>query len=112
MLDLTKRPRRWRSWARRAHLLSGALLLVAAGFWACDDPAGPDIDAEGVIGFWAGEGGCWSIATNTESLHPTELPSEFRVVGLGVRFQANRRPDLVSFCPGKVVDLSSIQAVP
>lgn len=112
MLDPARFPRRWRWGARGAHPLAVALLLVTAALWACDDPTGPDIDADGVVGFSEVEGGCWSIATATENLHPTELPSEFREIGLRVRFQADRRPDLVTFCPGKVVDLRSIQAVP
>ena len=89
-----------------------AFLLVTLGLCACDNPAGPDMDGEGVVGFWEGEGGCWSIATATENFHPAELPSEFRKVGLRVRFRADRRPDLASFCPGTVIDLRSIQAVP
>lgn len=89
-----------------------AVLLAVACLWTCSDPASPDIRGEGVVGFWEGEGGCWSIATPSANLHPTDLPSEFKEVGLRVRFEADRRPDLVSFCPGEVVDLRGIYALP
>jgi len=38
---------------------------------------GPDLDTVGTVGFWDGEGGCWSISTSKENLHPLDLPDEF-----------------------------------
>jgi len=85
----------------RGFTTAAALALTSCGI------LGPDLDTEGVVGFWEGEGGCWSISTDTENFHPTDLPQEFRVVGLRVRFQAERT-DLSGFCPGAFIRLLHI----
>lgn len=77
-------------------------------FWIGCGITGPDLDTRGQIGFWEGEGGCWSIATSTENFHPIDLQEEFKVVGLQVRFTAERRKNINTFCPGKVIELEEI----
>ena len=86
-------------------------LIAVAAFCSCSEVTGPDLDTVGRVGFWDGEGGCWSIATSEEIFHPTHLPDEFRVDGLRVRFTAERKKNLVSFCPGEVIELIEISAI-
>ena len=74
------------------------------------DITGPDLEKVGTVGFWDGEGGCWSISTSKENFHPLELPEEFKVVGMRVRFEAERLPNMNSFCPGKVIELKKIRS--
>ena len=71
---------------------------------------GPDLDTVGTIGFWEEEGGCWSISTSKENFHPLHLPEEFKVVGMRVRFEAERLPNMNTFCPGKVIELKKIRS--
>jgi len=70
----------------------------------------PDIDADGVVRFVDVKGGCWTIQAGDLRLEPVNLPAEFRVDGLRVRFEANDRTDLGSFCMvGRLVELEYIQ---
>ncbi len=94
-------PRRFRLFALMAFMFWG----IGCGI------IGPDLDTRGQIGFWDGEGGCWSIATSQENFHPIHLPEEFKVVGLHVRFSAERKEGLNTFCPGKVIEIKEISSI-
>jgi hypothetical protein len=70
----------------------------------------PDIEADGIVRFLDVEGGCWTIEVGGDRLEPINLPSEFRIDGLHVRFEATDRVDRHSYCMvGRLVELEYIQ---
>lgn len=93
-----------KSWAKRAiTCTTGLIILAGCGI------LGPDIDTTGTVEFRDLEGGCWVIDTSDDLLSPNNLPAEFRVDGLKVRFEAEFRGDLAGFCPGRIVDVKRIE---
>jgi hypothetical protein len=57
-------------------------------------------------------GDCWVIETSDETYLPTLLPSNLRVEGLRVQFEASNRLDLSNPCPGTIIELIWIEASP
>lgn len=81
--------------------------FVLAGSCAITDP---DIASDGVVRRLDVEGGCWTIEADGARLEPINLPTEFRVDGLEIAFEANDRADLVTTCQvGRIVELDFIQ---
>jgi hypothetical protein len=81
----------------RTQWMAVALAAALTGT-ACDSITTPDFDELGVVQLVEIEGGCWVIETETEILLPINLPEEYRVDGLVVTFEAERAPDVVTFC--------------
>ena len=77
---------------RLGSFLLASLLIV---FWvACNNIAGPDSQYTGTIEYLSFEGGFFDIATDGGSnFDPLNLPAEFAVDGLRVRFEGKARPD-------------------
>lgn len=93
-----------KSASSRSALIPFFVLLGSCGV------ADPDIDADGVIRYLDIEGGCWTIDTGADRLAPINLPAEFRVDGLRVRFEANEQAEGASYCMvGRLVELEYIQ---
>ena len=88
----------------RSALIPFFVLLGSCGV------ADPDIDADGVVRYLDIEGGGWVIESGSDRLEPVNLPAEFRVDGLRVRFEANHQGDAATYCVlGRVVELEYIQ---
>ena len=87
-------------------LLAGLTLLVAA----CGILE-PDVQADGTVRFDTIEGGCWLIDTADATYDPINLAEEFQVDGLRVRFEATIPDDMAHFCPGVIVEITSIEAL-
>jgi hypothetical protein len=88
----------------RSALIPFFVLLGSCGV------ADPDIDADGVVRYLDVEGGRWAIESDGDRLEPVNLPAEFRVDGLRVRFEANHHGDTASYCmAGRLVELEYIQ---
>jgi hypothetical protein len=88
----------------RAALIPFFILLGSCGV------TDPDIEADGIVRFLDIEGGCWTIQAGDDRLEPINLPSEFRIDGLRVRFEATDRVDQHSYCmAGRLVELEYIQ---
>lgn len=75
-----------------------AALAAAVTGAACDSITTPDFDEEGTVRLVDIEGGCWVIETETEILLPIDLPESARIDGLVVTFEAERVPDVATFC--------------
>jgi hypothetical protein len=69
----------------------------------------PDLDTVGTVELREIEGGCWVIETSDRVLQPTNLPQEFKVDGLRVRFEADFQRDLEGWCPGEFIELKMIE---
>ena len=95
------------AWGRggRALALGLALFMVACGILE------PDVQMDGTVRFDPIEGGCWVIDTADATYDPVDLGEAFRVDGLRVHFEATIRTDLAHFCPGVIVDITSIEAI-
>ena len=97
--------------ATRGNWLRRLTVSAVVGMAACGI-LGPDlIDDTGTIGFWEGEGGCWTINASDETLSPLNLSDQFKVVGLKVRFTAERQESAAMICPGAPVHLREIEAL-
>lgn len=101
---------------RRSHirgLLTRGMLVLslsAAGACGLTDPALTEI---GTVVFVDVEGGCWGLDTTEGRVEPRNLPEEFRIDGLRVRFEAVRVLDVASICQiGPIVDLVSVRRIP
>ncbi len=84
---------------------TAAVLLAACG------TLDPNIQADGTVRLDPIEGGCWVIDAEGETYLPLNLTEEFAVDGLAIHFEATLESDMVSFCPGIIVDITSIQAI-
>ena len=97
---------RWRYPHRLAAYAGGLSLALGLG---CDI-MGPDLEGRGTIRYVDLEGGCWGLLTDEDLFEPINLASEFRVDGLLVVFEAERREDMASPCMmGPIVELSKIR---
>jgi len=98
----------------RTFLTAAAFALLLVGMPGCDglpiigsDDTFSDV---GTVRFTTIEGGCWSIETAKDGFQPINLPDEFKVDGLRVRFEAEVRDDLTSACQiGPLIELISIE---
>ena len=73
----------------------------------------PELDAEGIVRFFAVEGGCWGIESEGEVYEPIDLPAAVRIDGLVVLFEAEILEDRASTCQiGPIVDLLRITTPP
>ena len=104
--------RRNTSRSQRSKLLSkaaGCLLVIQVVASACGI-LGPERETVGTVEFIDIEGGCWVINTSKTTFEPINLSDEFRVDGLRVAFEWDRRRDLGSFCMvGIVIELKKIR---
>jgi hypothetical protein len=57
------------------------------------------------------EGGCWVIDSAGETYDPVNLSDDLKVDGLEVRFEADLRSDMGHFCPGVIIELTSIEPI-
>ena len=88
-----------------ATALAALLLLAACGILE------PDVQGDGTVRFDPIEGGCWLIDSGGETYDPINLDESFRVDGLRVRFEAEIAEDMAHFCPGIIIEISSIEAI-
>ena len=93
---------------RGVRLLTAVTLAVSVAACGLLDP---EIGDTGTVVFEQIEGGCWLIDTGTERYFPVNLPANLRVEGIQVLFEAVSRPDLATFCPGVVIEISWIGEV-
>ena len=88
---------------------AGVVLLGTFAASACG-LVDPEYSTEGVVHFLEIEGGCWVIEVGTETIEPIDLPEDFKVDGLRVFFEGERRDDLASICMvGPIVELLDIR---
>ena len=71
----------------------------------------PDVQGDGTVRFDPIEGGCWVIDSGGETYDPVNLSDELKVDGLRVRFEAELRADMAHFCPGVIIELTSIESI-
>lgn len=100
------RPRAGERGRKARGLLAGLVLSLAS----CGIVE-PDVQATGTVRFDPIEGGCWLIQTSDATYDPVDLAEPFRVDGLRVRFEAELRSDLAHFCPGVIIEITSISAI-
>jgi hypothetical protein len=83
-------------------------LLLSLGFVVACSDNGPDglIRSEGVVD--TGEN-CFLISTPDRSYQPLVMPSEFRVKGMRVYFEARPKPTFNTCMAGEVVELVRIE---
>jgi len=84
---------------------AGLLLMASCGILE------PDVQGDGTVRFDPIEGGCWLIDSGDTTYDPMNLAEEFRVDGLRVLFEATLPSDMAHFCPGVVIDITSIEAI-
>lgn len=71
----------------------GALLMVIF-MAACDNPLAPGYPYKGTVKYLSFEGGFYGIlAESGAEYDPLNLPAEFAVDGLRVKFDGKERPD-------------------
>jgi hypothetical protein len=72
--------------------------------------ADPDIATDGVVRYLDVDGGRWAIEAGDDRFEPVNLPAEFRVDGLRIRFEANDHVEAGgAYLAGRLVELEYIQ---
>lgn len=72
--------------------------------------ADPDIATDGVVRYLNVDGGRWAIEAGNDRYEPANLPAEFRVDGLRVRFEASDQGEAGRhYMVGRLVELEYIQ---